>query len=65
MIEGGDGSLLHRVMDTMRGNPSCIAVMALAITFALLNYWSLNAERKEMHERQLKLIDRCTVPHGG
>jgi hypothetical protein len=59
--EEGTGSSFKHLLDSMRGNPSCIAALMMAALFAILTYWTLSAERREMHERQLKLIERCTI----
>jgi len=56
------GSPVKQILHSLRGNPSCIAALMISALFAVLTYWTLSAERREMHERQLKLIERCTVP---
>jgi hypothetical protein len=56
--------MVHSVADAMKNNPTCLAAVLLSAMFALLTYLSLAGERSEMHERQLKLIERCVPPQG-
>lgn len=49
-------------VDGLKGNPSCLAAIALAGIFAYLTYLSLSAERAEMHQRQMMLIQHCIAP---
>ena len=58
----GIADIAKSAVDGLKGNPSCLAAIALAGIFAYLTYLSLTGERAEMHERQMKLIDRCIAP---
>jgi hypothetical protein len=51
---------ISAVKNAMRENPSCLAALLMAAMFSTYVYLSLREERREMHERQLRLIDRCT-----
>lgn len=53
---------ISAVAESMKGSPSCLAAILLAALFAGFTYLSLVAERHEMHERQMALIDKC-IPH--
>lgn len=56
------GKAIATIADSFKGSPACLAAILLAAMFALLTYFSLVAERSEMHERQMKLIDHCFPP---
>lgn len=47
------------IVEGLKPNPSCLAAITLAAIFGLLTYYSLVAERHEMHERSMRLIDHC------
>lgn len=53
------GKTITSIADALKGNPSCLAAICLAGIFAVLTYMSLTNERAEMHERAVKMIERC------
>jgi hypothetical protein len=49
------------IASAMRESPSCMAALIVAAMFSTYIYLFMSAERVEMHQRQVNLIDRCTV----
>lgn len=50
---------IEKVATGFQGNPLCLAAVLLSAMFAVLIYFTLTEERREAHERTLKIIDRC------
>ena len=53
------GGIVRNVTESLKGSPSCLAAILLAAMFAILTYFALVEERKEGHERMMKLIEVC------
>ena len=63
----GITDIARSAVDGLKANPTCLAVVALAMVFAALIYWGVTKEREQSHVRaleMLQIVQACLADKG-
>lgn len=53
------GKVVTSVIETFKGNPTCLAVTVLAGIFAALTFYALQRSDQRSHDARIMLLERC------